>query len=135
MKYAPDLYPDLEINDEEAKQIEVFWSTSFLMIQEANKVRLVVSIISRSKRKSITTIDGTDALQQDMELDDLLKLFRNQFASGVNSPEPGTLQIQGDIGEEICDFLIDQFGVDPDDIYFDVEGKEVRARDTLYYFG
>eukprot|EP01129_Flabellula_baltica_P017670 TRINITY_DN9873_c0_g1_i1.p1 TRINITY_DN9873_c0_g1~~TRINITY_DN9873_c0_g1_i1.p1 ORF type:complete len:149 (-),score=36.62 TRINITY_DN9873_c0_g1_i1:31-477(-) len=118
MKYVPDMYPDLV--PEEGDNDD----------QDSDKI--VITIVSRNKRKSITTITGVKLINRPM--DDLLKLFRNKFACGVNAPTDDSVQLQGDFGEMILEVLEDDLDVELDRIWFKINDKEVPAEESPYFF-
>lgn len=90
------------------------------------EAELIVTITSRSKRKHVTTITGTEHFGIDANA--LAKILKKKFSSGasvVNKPELA-IEIQGDFRNEIFEILNAEFKVPPENMYLVAEKKKTK---------
>ncbi len=91
---------------------------------------MVVTITSRSKKKHVTTITGTDHFGIDANA--LAKILKKKFSSGasvVSKPELA-IEIQGDFRDEIFDIVTStEFNVPPENMVLVAEKKRVKYTD------
>jgi density-regulated protein DRP1 len=91
---------------------------------------LVVTITSRSKRKHLTTITGTEHFGVDANA--LAKTLKKKLASGasvVSKPELA-IEMQGDFRKEVFQILNgEDFKVPPESMFLVAEKKKVKYTD------
>ena len=86
---------------------------------------VVMTVVQRNKRKSITTVAGLDLF--DVSLPEVSKLFSKRFACGStvtkNASLKDVVEVQGDVPAEIAEILVQKYSV-PQELIFVVRGKE-----------
>lgn len=80
--------------------------------------KVSISVSQRNKRKFVTTVDGLEAFG--VKLPEAAKAFSKRFACGAavvtaadGRPE---IDIQGDVAEDLVQFLQERFHISEDDI-------------------
>jgi len=93
--------------------------------KKKKEAQVVVTRCSRSKRKYVTTVAGLENFG--IKLPDAAKAISKKFACGASVTKSAIgvdeIDIQGDVKEEIVDFIIEKFGVPSDSIFFAEDGK------------
>jgi density-regulated protein DRP1 len=88
--------------------------------------RVVIAKIQRQKKKYVTAIAGLESVP-DLKIKDACKAFGKKFSSGASISETQTggkeVTIQGDCSYELPAFLISEFKVQANTIFFLEDGK------------
>lgn len=71
--------------------------------------RVTVSRSQRNKKKWVTSVTGLSGFG--IKLSDASKLFAKKFSSGasVSKEKPDEVDVQGDVQDEMVDFLLQQW--------------------------
>jgi len=132
-QHCPQLHPNLfstpSSNIQPEKEKEKQEEKPKLMpggkTKKKKEAQVVVTRCSRSKRKYVTTVAGLENFG--IKLPDAAKAISKKFACGASVTKSAIgvdeIDIQGDVKEEIVDFIIEKFGVPSDSIFFAEDGK------------
>mmetsp|Transcript_17577 Transcript_17577/g.33141 ORF Transcript_17577/g.33141 Transcript_17577/m.33141 type:complete len:203 (+) Transcript_17577:42-650(+) len=119
----------LDVNEEEEKPKKKNKGPKLKKSAElvAGRTQVVIAKVQRQKRKFITAVAGLDTVPG-LKLKDAAKAFGKKFSSGASINENATgskeVVIQGDVGYDLPELLINKFSVPPNCIFF-LENKEL----------
>lgn len=93
--------------------------------------KVIIKRVERNKRKFVTAVSGLEAFG--LENKKVAKDLGKKFATGASVtkvPSGGEeIVVQGDVSEEIEEFLLEKYSVIPEDNYELVEDKK-KKKDT-----
>jgi len=143
IQHCPDLYPQLKEGNESEKEqksgtgkrggkgIVKAENDSDVKIMPGGKVKVKqekplihVSQVQRNKNKFVTVVSGLDKFG--VKLSDASKLFGKKFACGasvVKNNNDEEINVQGDIIDDIIDFMHEKWNIDEDSIVIDDKKK------------
>ena len=99
--------------------------------QTLSSSKVIIKRVERNKRKYVTAVSGLEAFG--LENKKVAKDFGKKFATGASVtklPSGGEeIVVQGDVSEEIEEFILEKYGVVPEDNFELVEDKK-KKKDT-----
>jgi density-regulated protein DRP1 len=91
--------------------------------------KILIKRIERNKRKYVTAVQGLEAFGLDIKK--VAKDFGKKFATGSSVTKiPGggeEITVQGDLSEDILDFLVDKYEVPEDNVELIEDKKKKKA--------
>ncbi|EHK98773.1 eIF1-like protein [Glarea lozoyensis ATCC 20868] len=97
--------------------------------QQISSSKVLIKRIERNKRKYVTAVSGLEAFGLDNKK--VAKEFGKKFATGSSVskvPSGGEeIVVQGDVSEEIEEFLLEKYDVIPEDNIELIEDKKKKA--------
>lgn len=133
---VPYLYPELgsvSLDDAKKGAAEAAEQSKVKLLPGGKKKReaspsVQIKKLTRGGRKCVTSIQGLELF--DVKLEAAAKTFKKKFACGSavvkgDNGLPDCIEIQGDVGPELAELLVDEFGV-PEDKVHAVEGGTKR---------
>jgi len=122
--HIPDLYDELtqateelSLDGEEKKKRQTRGGKANKLVtkQKAAEKKVILSTEVRSKKKSVTIIKGLATF--DIDAKKASKVLSNRFACGVSVSPGDELVIQGDVADDLIDFLQEKWPeIDDDNI-------------------
>lgn len=93
---------------------------------------VTVKRIERNKRKFVTTVSGLESFG--LELKKVAKDFGKKFATGSSVTKVASggeeIVVQGDVSEEIKDFIIDKYKNVPEDNIELIDDKKLKKKEA-----
>ncbi|KAH7408452.1 RNA binding protein-like protein Tma22 [Phaeosphaeria sp. MPI-PUGE-AT-0046c] len=97
--------------------------------EELASSKILIKRIERNKRKYVTAVQGLEAFGLDIKK--VAKDFGKKFATGSSVTKiPGggeEITVQGDLSEDILEFLVDKFDVPEDNVELIEDKKKKKA--------
>ncbi|CZT45790.1 related to density-regulated protein, translation initiation factor [Rhynchosporium secalis] len=91
--------------------------------------KVIIKRVERNKRKFVTTVTGLEAF--DLDNKKVAKEFGKKFATGSSVTKLASggeeIVVQGDVSDEIEEFLMEKYPVIPEDNYELVEDKKKKS--------
>jgi density-regulated protein DRP1 len=89
--------------------------------------KVVISRVQRNKRKFVTTVTGLEHFG--VKLPEAAKLFAKKFSCGSSVVKSATglseeIDVQGDVQDELAEFIADKLNISEDVIHFPEEKKK-----------
>lgn len=101
-------------------------------VEELASSKIFIKRIERNKRKYVTAVQGLEAFGLDIKK--VAKDFGKKFATGSSVTKiPGggeEITVQGDLSEDIRDFLVDKYEDVPEDNIALIEDKKKKKSEA-----
>jgi density-regulated protein DRP1 len=101
--------------------------------EELASSKILIKRIERNKRKYVTAVQGLEAFGLDIKK--VAKDFGKKFATGSSVTKiPGggeEITVQGDLSEDILEFLVEKFEVPEDNVELIEDKKKKKAEGQL----
>ncbi|XP_038060844.1 density-regulated protein-like [Patiria miniata] len=117
---CPDLFERLTIEEEAdagdgKKKKQKRGGRGVMKVKKkAEPQTVTISRIQRQKKKYVTVVRGIGS--HDIDLKDAAKAFASRFSCGASVSGDDEIVIQGDVTDDLLDYLSEKFNIDEDNI-------------------